>query len=126
MHGMAVQKGGLHSCILLKKKQNNNPQTKTTPKTKTQREKTKQKKQNWGRVKRKSLISSSSFPRRGEFLAKAEALDMYVQPDRALKKQCRTYHMAAELIVSLLQPGIKNYHKDNFLGLTNARNITTH
>lgn len=66
------------------------------------------------------------FPTRIEFLAKAETLEMCCQPVRALKKQCRTYHVISELIISLLQLGITISNKINFLGLRNILNITPH
>lgn len=53
----------------------------------------------------KNLMSSNSFPTRGEFLAKTEASEMYLQPDKSIKKHCGIQHVAAELTVSLLQPG---------------------
>lgn len=49
---------------------------------------------------------------------------MYVQPDIALRTQSRAYYVAVEFIVSLLQPGIENYYKHNFLKLRNTLNIT--
>lgn len=123
---LGVQKEGLHSCYPIKKnpiKTTSQTKQKQPPKQNTEK-KTKTKKQNLGLVKGKSLIHSSSFCTKRELLAKAEALEMYVQPDIALRTQCWTYYVAAEFIVSLLQPGIKNYYKHNFLKLRNTLNIT--
>lgn len=39
-----------------------------------------------GVSKGKIRMSSNSFPTRGEFLAKTEALEMYLQPDKSIKE----------------------------------------